>query len=94
MLQPVWLPSGELVFISDRSGWWNLYLETSPGQAKNIFPAEAEFGSPGWIFGIQNYAALPDGRSALPCPAQLHIKIQGTWSSLIVIPCRPQSPDV
>ena len=62
-LQPAWLLSGQLVFISDRSGWWNLYLDEGPGkQAKAILPLEAEFGSPGWVFGIQNYAVLPDDR--------------------------------
>ncbi|MGH3579671.1 MAG: S9 family peptidase, partial [Mycobacterium sp.] len=25
VLQPTWGPSGELWFVSDRSGWWNLY---------------------------------------------------------------------
>ena len=62
-MQPVWLPDGQLVYISDRSGWWNLYLDQGEGQeAKAIFPKPAQFGSPGWMFGIQNYAALPDGR--------------------------------
>src|SRR6476646_3678267 len=25
VLQPVWEPGGTLLFLSDRSGWWNLY---------------------------------------------------------------------
>ncbi|KAK9790131.1 hypothetical protein WJX73_001662 [Symbiochloris irregularis] len=62
-LQPVWLPSDDLVYISDRTGWWNLYLDQGPDkEAKAILPLKAEFGSPNWVFGIQNYAALPDGR--------------------------------
>ena len=58
----MWLPSNQLVFISDRSGWWNLYLDEGSKEPKAIFPVSAEFGSPGWVFGIQNYEALPDGR--------------------------------
>ena len=62
-MQPVWLPNGKLVFISDRSGWWNLYEDQGPSKdARAIYPAKSEFGSPGWVFGIQDYAALPDGR--------------------------------
>ena len=42
--------------------WWNLYLHQAGKQPKAILAMEAEFGSPGWVFGIQNYAALPDGK--------------------------------
>lgn len=62
-LQPVWLSDNTLIFISDRSGWWNLYKDQGPGKEPwHILQVPAEFGSPSWVFGIQNYAALPDGR--------------------------------
>jgi dipeptidyl aminopeptidase/acylaminoacyl peptidase len=56
--QPRWSPAGILHYVSDRTGWWNLYDET--GQA--LCPLEAEFGRPDWVFGESTYAFLPDGR--------------------------------
>ena len=29
IFQPQWSPTGELFFVSDESGWWNLYRETN-----------------------------------------------------------------
>lgn len=71
VMQPVWTSKGQLAFISDRSGWWNLYLETSPGSVKALLPKEAEFGEPAWMFGSRTYTVLSDDRWALldhiPC---------------------------
>ena len=60
-MQPLWSPSGDLIFISDRSGFWNLYSEHS-GNVKALLPMQAEFSSPAWVFGIRSYQILPDGR--------------------------------
>lgn len=54
--QPVWSPDGVLYFVSDRSGWWNLYRWTEPGEIEALCSMEAEFGAPQWIFGMSNYA--------------------------------------
>jgi dipeptidyl aminopeptidase/acylaminoacyl peptidase len=54
--QPRWSPDGALHWISDRTGWWNLYREGEPLQ-----PLEAEFAGPDWTFGQSTYALLPDG---------------------------------
>ena len=59
--QPTWSPSGELVFASDRSGWWNLE-RIRDGERSQLYPAEAEFGYPAWTFGSSSYAFLADGR--------------------------------
>jgi dipeptidyl aminopeptidase/acylaminoacyl peptidase len=61
--QPGWSPSGELHFVSDRTGWWNLYRERG-GTSEPLHPAEAEFGWPHWVFGGSTYAFLDDGRIA------------------------------
>ena len=61
--QPEWSPAGELVFASDRSGWWN--LERIRGDVRSVlYAAEAEFGYPGWLFGACSFAFLADGRIA------------------------------
>ena len=58
--QPEWSPAGDLVFASDRSGWWN--LERIRGDERTaLHPAEAEFGYPAWVFGGGSYAFLEDG---------------------------------
>ncbi|HEY6117942.1 MAG TPA: prolyl oligopeptidase family serine peptidase [Candidatus Dormibacteraeota bacterium] len=48
--QPTWSPDGDLYFVSDRSGWWNLYRARSEGD-EPIAPRSAEFGAPQWAFG-------------------------------------------
>jgi dipeptidyl aminopeptidase/acylaminoacyl peptidase len=59
--QPEWSPDGDLVFASDRSGWWN--LERIHGRERSVlYAAEAEFGYPAWVFGASSYAFLRDGR--------------------------------
>ena len=59
--QPEWSPTGDLVFASDRSGWWN--LERIRGDERTaLHTAHAEFGYPAWIFGASSYAFLDDGR--------------------------------
>jgi dipeptidyl aminopeptidase/acylaminoacyl peptidase len=63
--QPLWSPDGVLHFISDRSGWWNLYRHGGGGAAqgatKAICPREAEFCPAQWVFGQSSYAFLSPG---------------------------------
>lgn len=56
VLQPEWSPTGELYFVSDRNGWWNLYRKNEQGTVEPILEMEAEFGMPQWIFGLSNFA--------------------------------------
>jgi dipeptidyl aminopeptidase/acylaminoacyl peptidase len=54
IFQPEWSPDGVLYFVSDRSGWWNLYRQAGAG-VEAIYPLEAEFGMPQWVFGMNTY---------------------------------------
>jgi dipeptidyl aminopeptidase/acylaminoacyl peptidase len=63
IFSPAWSPDGTLHFVSDRSGWWNLYRERD-GEVEAVAPIEAELGWMQWIFGQSSYAFLPDGRIA------------------------------
>ena len=54
IFQPEWSPGGELHFVSDRTGWWNLYRAGDAVEA--VLPMEAEFGLPQWAFGMRTYA--------------------------------------
>ncbi|MGW8389465.1 prolyl oligopeptidase family serine peptidase [Pseudoduganella sp. HUAS MS19] len=58
--QPEWSPQGVLHFVSDRSGWWNLYcLREGAGGATStleaLCPMAAEFATPHWTFGNSLY---------------------------------------
>jgi len=61
VVQPDWSPDGRLHFVSDRSGWWNLYRLDGEAAAA-LAPLPVEFAKPAWVFGMQNYGFLPDGR--------------------------------
>jgi dipeptidyl aminopeptidase/acylaminoacyl peptidase len=55
IFQPQWSPDGVLYFISDLSGWWNLY-RWRDGREEPVCPRQAEFGRPQWVFGQSTYA--------------------------------------
>ncbi len=55
IFQPEWSPSGELFFVSDRSGWWNIYRSRN-AEVDAVCPMAAEFGLPQWVFGLSTYA--------------------------------------
>ncbi|MBS0445971.1 MAG: S9 family peptidase [Proteobacteria bacterium] len=61
IFQPLWSPSGDLHFVSDRSGWWNLY-RLRGGTVEAVHPMAAEFGTPQWIFGMSRYGFDAQGR--------------------------------
>ena len=50
--QPRFSPDGTLFYISDDSGWWNIYSEQG---SKPVLAMSAEFGSPHWGFGLCSY---------------------------------------
>jgi dipeptidyl aminopeptidase/acylaminoacyl peptidase len=57
VFQPEWSPDGVLHFVSDPTGWWNLY-RLRDGQVEALCPMEAEFGVPQWVFGMATYAFI------------------------------------
>jgi dipeptidyl aminopeptidase/acylaminoacyl peptidase len=59
VFQPEWSPGGIIHFVSDATGWWNLYSERGA-----IAPMKAEFGLPQWVFGLSRYGFLSEGRIA------------------------------
>lgn len=59
IFQPQWSPDGALYFVSDRSGWWNLYrCDPKDGAAHPLCPRDAEFGQAQWNFAQSTYALL------------------------------------
>ena len=69
IFQPEWSPDGScVVFVSDRSGWWNLHrYELSTRASSAIAPMAAEFGQPQWAFGMSTYAFAGPDRIVCTC---------------------------
>ncbi len=72
VFQPQWSPDGELYFVSDRSGWWNLYRERD-GIIQPLVAMDAEFGLPQWVCGMSTYGF--ESARRLICA----YKAQGCW---------------
>ena len=73
IFQPEWSPGGVLHFVSDRTGWWNIFRWNN-GAAENLCERDAEFGLPGWAFGASTYGFASETR--IVC-AYNH---RGTWN--------------
>jgi dipeptidyl aminopeptidase/acylaminoacyl peptidase len=73
LVQPGWTAGGDLLVVSDRSGWWNLQRvdlaaaagPDEEGRLTPVLPAAEEQGWPHWTFGTASWAPLDDGRVAL-----------------------------
>ncbi len=72
IFQPEWSPDNRLYFVSDRTGWWNLY-RCRDGQIEALTQFEAEFGQPQWGFGMSTYAFV-SGREIICAYVQ-----RGIW---------------
>jgi YihY family inner membrane protein len=66
VIGPSWSTSGTLYFLTDRTGWWNLY-RWQPGaeMVEQVMTLDAEIGQPPWVFTRPRYAVLDDGRIAV-----------------------------
>ena len=78
VFQPEFSPDGRwLAYISDASGWSQLYLyDFETREQRQLTRAAAEHGAPAWVQGMRTYAWSGDGR-ALIC-----IENSGGFSSL------------
>ena len=72
VVQPEWSPDGALYFVSDRTGWWNLY-RWHDRHIEPLCEMKADFGRPQWVFGMSTYAFESAG-----CIICAYTK-QGTW---------------
>jgi len=57
IFQPAWAPDATLYFISDRSGWSNLY-RWDGGEAHCVTARAADFAAPLWNFATSTYGFL------------------------------------
>lgn len=57
--QPRFSPTGELYFISDLTGWWNIYVyDAVLSRGRPVCLKAAEFGVPAWGFGTSTFSFL------------------------------------
>lgn len=62
-MQPQWAANGDLWFVSDADGWWNLYRwPQAAAKAQQITRLEAEIGAPAWWLGRQHWAFVGSDR--------------------------------
>ena len=61
IFQPEWSPDGILYFVSDRTGWWNIY-RFRENQVEPLCELDAEFGQPQWVFGGSLYSFASERR--------------------------------
>jgi dipeptidyl aminopeptidase/acylaminoacyl peptidase len=66
--QPRWSPGGVLHYVSDRSGWWNLYAAGDPA---SLFPIDADCNEPGWVFGTATYGFTDAGAVIMTWPGTI-----------------------
>ena len=77
IFQPGWAPDGTLYFVSDRTGWWNLYRERGSG-VEAVCPMDAEFGRPLWQLGMSTWAC------ADPARLVVSYRRQGRWRAATI----------
>ena len=75
--QPGWSPDGSFYYVSDRSGWWQLYRSDRSGRSDRSVirnpPYDAEFGRPAWVFGTATWAFAGPSRIVVSYTQR------GTW---------------
>src|SRR5690606_36310026 len=62
VLHPRWRDNDTLYFLSDWSGWWNLYETRPQGQALALVPDATALTPPPWQLATTPYCVLDDGR--------------------------------
>jgi dipeptidyl aminopeptidase/acylaminoacyl peptidase len=62
IFQPEWSPDGDLYFVSDRTGWWNLYSAGASDAVAAIHPMAADFGKAQWTFSASTFACIDASR--------------------------------
>jgi dipeptidyl aminopeptidase/acylaminoacyl peptidase len=77
IFQPQWSSDDRLYFISNRTGWGNLYC-WNQGTTKIVYELAAEFGLPQWVFGMSTYALI--GKHRIVCTYTQH----GIWQLALI----------
>jgi dipeptidyl aminopeptidase/acylaminoacyl peptidase len=85
---PVWSTSGQLYFISDASGFWNVWESDTKGSKRQLVSESAEWAHPMWVVGTHLLRILGTGElvGIHGNPAQENVAIidpnSGVWRNL------------
>jgi dipeptidyl aminopeptidase/acylaminoacyl peptidase len=85
---PVWSQSGNLYYISDSSGFWNIWELDSDLAKRQLVSESAEWAHPMWLVGTHLLRILDDGQlvgvHGSPAREQIAIvdPVTGTWRDL------------
>lgn len=63
VLQPEWLDGERLMFLSDASGWWNPWVFSADGGARQVLELDQEFAGAMWALGTTWYQVLDADRA-------------------------------
>ena len=97
IFQPEWSPDGRLIYVSDRTGWWNLYrahpraaaasaASSGSGAHEPLLALKAEFGKPQWTLSLTTYCFLDANRLAATYTEE------GRWK-LVIVHLDGRAPD-
>ena len=64
-IEPGWTASNQLLYVSDKTNWWNLYHVAADDNHVNLRPESSEIAGPQWQFGKTAYVADPSGSSKI-----------------------------
>jgi dipeptidyl aminopeptidase/acylaminoacyl peptidase len=77
VFQPGWSPDGVLYFVSDRTGWWNLY-RVRGGRIEAVCEMAADFGRPLWQLGTSTWAFADASHLVAACASN------GRWRLVVI----------
>ena len=72
---PVWASDESLYYLSDASGWWNVWHTNLAGESTHTVQDSTEWASPMWLVGFHWLRILPDGKLVALRGEVEHLKI-------------------
>lgn len=77
VFQPEWSPdSSALIFMSDRSGWWNPFrYDLATNETRPLITLAAEFGQPQWMLGMSTYSFVDAQRIVFSYIARERVRL-------------------
>ena len=82
IVQPIWLSNDRFAYVSDESGFWNIFVHESGGTYA-VTNEPAEYGFPLWSFGMRSLVALNEN-------VLLALKNTESGQQLVFVDCNTQ----
>jgi dipeptidyl aminopeptidase/acylaminoacyl peptidase len=82
VMQPRWNTNGTLYFVSDASGWWNLYKYSWQGIIETVWQHDADIGGPQWMLGSSEVVTLGEQSVVFASKQLRHVDMEGVCRTL------------